>query len=181
MTLPALIITGFGLSMDAAAVTTCNMLAYGKGCGKRKWLMPLFFGVFQGIMPLLGSLLGFWLGDFISRYSNVLMFVIFAIIGGKMIWDGIKSAGIDCTPQSMRLGAVLLQAIATSIDAFAVGVALAATGANVYFASPIIALITFAICSVCLFLGEQVAKRLNNRASLVGGLMLAAIAIVSLF
>ncbi len=181
MTLPALIITGFGLSMDAAAVTTCNMLAYGKGCGRKKWLMPLFFGIFQGIMPLLGSLLGFWLESFISRYSNVLMFVIFAIIGGKMIWDGIKSAGHDCSPQSMKLGAIILQSIATSIDAFAVGVGLAASGANVYFASPIIALITFLICSACLFLGDQVAKRLNNRACLIGGLMLAVIAFVSLF
>ncbi|MGI5900361.1 MAG: manganese efflux pump MntP family protein [Christensenellales bacterium] len=181
MTLPALIITGFGLSMDAAAVTTCNMLAYGKGCGRRKWLMPLFFGAFQGIMPLLGSFLGYWLEGFISRYSNALVFVIFAIIGGKMIWDGIKNAGLDCSPQSMRLGAIFLQAIATSIDAFAVGVGLAASGMNVLFASPIIALITFAICSACLFLGDHVAKRLNNRASLVGGLMLAAIAVVSLF
>ena len=181
MTIPALIVVGIGLSMDAATITICNMLAYGSSGSKRKWLLPLSFGFFQGLMPLLGSFLGALLSAFITQYSNMVMFVIFGVIGGKMVWDGLKHQDADQPAKQMSLGMLFFQAIATSIDAFAVGVGFAASGVNAWYASTVIALTTFAVCAACLFLGEQAAKLLKTKASLGGGVILLIIAIVSLF
>ena len=181
MTIPALIMIGIGLSMDAAAITICDMMAYGKTCGNKKWLLPLFFGLFQGMMPLLGSLLGSLIADFVSRYSSIIMFLIFAVIGGKMIWDGLKKGEDEEAGGQMLIGAVAVQAVATSIDAFAVGVGFAAGGVNAVFASSIIAATTFGICAICLFLGESAARILKDKAQLAGGAIVCAIAVISLF
>lgn len=170
---------GVALSMDAATITIANTLAYGSSCGKRRWLMPLFFALFQGLMPMLGNLLGALFAGFISKYSSIVLFAIFAVLGGKMLWDYFHADGED-EAKCFSVGLIAVQALATSIDAFAVGVSFAATYTPALPASLLIAGVTFVICACAMLLGGQAAKFLKNRAALVGGVLLLCIAVFSL-
>ena len=130
-----LLLIALALGTDAFAVTLANGLAFsGDRLGKRM-AMPLTFGLFQGIMPLLGyctvRLFSF---DF-SEYADLLMFVIFAFLGGRMLWDYLRARkdGAEAPPVRMGVGWLLIQAFGTSVDAFAVGFVLAAEGS---FARP---------------------------------------------
>ncbi len=182
MSIAEIILLGTGLSMDAATVTMANMMAYGSRCGRRKWLMPLFFGLFQGLMPFLGSLLGSLIAGFISKYASVVMFLIFGALGVKMLWDGFRCAAQEgeCC-RNFGIGLVFVQALATSIDAFAVGVGLAASRDANLLNFAVICATTFAICAASLLLGDQFAKLLRNKATLCGGAILIVIAVASLF
>lgn len=174
---------GVGLSMDAFAITLANMMAYaGQLRGGKKWLMPLFFAVFQGLMPLLGALLGTVLERFITRFAPWVMFAVLCAIGGKMLWDGLHDGGQDGQTQTRccSVGLIALQAVATSIDAFAVGVGFAVSGQNAFAAVPVIALTTFVICGAGVLLGGKFAALLENKATIFGGLILIAIGILSL-
>lgn len=182
MSIAELVLLGTGLSMDAATITMANIMAYGSKCGYKKWLMPLSFGLFQGLMPFLGSLLGSLISGFISRYASIVMFLIFAALGGKMLWDGFhcKAEEGECC-RNFGISLIMLQALATSVDAFAVGVGLAASNGAQLLNFAIISATTFAICAVSLLLGEQFAKLLKNKATLCGGAILMLIAVASLF
>lgn len=174
-----------GLSMDAFAVTLANMMAYsGQLRGGKKCMMPLFFAVFQGLMPLLGALLGGVLARFVTRFAPWILFAVLCAIGGKMIWDYLHEGKDADAPKAQKpcsVALLLLQAIATSIDAFAVGVGYAVSGQNAFAAVPIIAITTFVICGTGVLLGKKLSAVLENKATLFGGLILIAIGIISLF
>lgn len=180
-----IILVGLGLSMDAATVSMTNGMVY-KGLKKDKVIaMPLFFGGFQGLMPLLGFLLGGLVSGFITQYANILVFLILGFIGGKMLLDVYKDYKNPDEEDEIEEGnltykTLLLQAIATSIDAFAVGIGFSAMGVNVVFASSIIA-ITTAVCSlVAIFIGKKFGSIFESKSTLVGGIILVFIAIKSL-
>lgn len=192
MGIAEILLLGLALSMDAFAVTISNSFVYQHESRARMMLMPIFFGVFQGLMPLLGYFLGTLAADLIERFAGIVTLVILGFIGGNMIFEGVKSLrGSDTDehedeasgPVAKRLTVVtvFMQAIATSIDAFAVGVSLLASGANIAVASPIIALTTFACCVVALFVGKRFGNLLGDRAQVVGGVVLVCIGIKALF
>lgn len=182
-----ILVLGLALSMDAFAVTISNTFCYSHESRLRLMLMPLFFGLFQGLMPVLGYFLGTFAAGFIDRFAGIITLVILGFIGGSMIWEGIKALRSDkamrceANQKNLTLRKILVQAVATSIDAFAVGVSLLATGTNIALAGPLIALVTCACCVVAIVVGRRFGHLLGDRAQIVGGVVLLAIGIKALF
>ena len=176
-----LLFLGLGLSMDAAAVSISNTLAYPHLTWPTKLRMPLLFGLFQGLMPALGYLASGLFAGFIDAYAGSVTFFILCFIGGKMIIDIFypKDGPISVPRFTWLQGC--LQAVATSLDAFAVGISLRACSVPLGTACPIIAFVTFICCTISLFLGERFASFLGNKAAVLGGLLLIALGLKALF
>ena len=187
MSILDIILIGIGLSMDAVAVSVSNGIADSKMKWKKILLIAGAFGVFQGIMPYAGYLLGSVFARFISIIAPYLAFVLLGFIGGKMLVESIQSmrkAGeeLEEKPQSkLTLTILLMQAVATSIDAFAVGVNMACyescgnMALPVYLACIIIATITFTLSSIAVIVGKKTGDVFSDKASLIGGAILVLI------
>lgn len=176
---------GLALSADAFAVTVSNTFVYVGERRSRLLLMPVFFGGFQALMPLLGYFLGGVAADLIERYAGIITLVILGIIGGNMVREGIEGIRSDTPPEEregahLTIGTLVFQAVATAIDAFAVGVSLRAMAVNLAFAVVTIGLTTAACCVVALFLGRKLGYLLGDRAEVVGGCVLIAIGLKAL-
>ena len=187
MTLGATIIVGFALAMDAFAVTIANAFAYPDSPRGRSYLAPVAFAVFQGVMPVIGYFIGAALASIIESYSGIVTFAILAIIGGNMIREGIKEMrsgkGEETDGRETRelgIGTIVLQAIATSIDALAVGVTFATGALSIGVAATIIAVTTLIVCTVAWFIGRRFGHVLGARAQILGGVVLVIIAIKAL-
>ena len=187
MVLLEIIVLGVALSADAFAVTISNTFVYASESRSRLMLMPLMFGLFQGLMPVAGYLLGGLAAEVIETYAGVITLVILGLVGGNMIREGVcalRGAGKQDGPEEpgagpvahrLTLVTVLAQAIATAIDAFAVGVSLRAQAVSVVVAAPVIALTTFLCCVVALVLGRKLGEVLGDRAQVAGGIVLVLI------
>ncbi|MBM6999981.1 manganese efflux pump [bacterium] len=194
MSLIEILLVGLALSMDAFAVTISNAFAYRHESRARLMLMPVAFGVFQALMPVLGFFAGTVAAGFIERYAGIVSFVILALIGGAMIREGAhelrhggevasdveKVAGAAEGRRRLTVRMVLVQAVATSIDAFAVGVSFLASGAPIALAAPVVGVTTFACCVVALLAGKRFGALLGDRAEIVGGVVLLAIGVKAL-
>lgn len=176
-----ILLLGLALSADAFSVTISNMFVYGSESKRRLLLMPLFFGVFQGLMPLLGYWLGGLAASLIERYAGIVTLVILGAIGGNMVREGM---GAIMHPDEedeaadaprLTLGLLVFQAIATAIDAFAVGVSLRAQAVEIFSASFIICCTTAACCIVALAIGRRLGRLLGDKAEVVGGIVLICI------
>ncbi|MBQ3078239.1 MAG: manganese efflux pump [Clostridia bacterium] len=175
MTLPEILLLGIGLSMDAAGVTIANALAY--RCEKREQLtMALLFGGFQGLMPLLGYLTGGLFAALVHRFSGPVTLAALGFVGGKMILEGCRAPQTADRPQSLTPATLLLQAVATSIDAFAVGLSLLALEVPIAKASALIALTTLLCSLTAARLGRRFGPALGGKAQLLGGVILLLIA-----
>ena len=179
-----IILIGLGLSMDAVAVSMANGMAY-KNTTKAKTLaMPILFGVFQGLMPLIGYFAGGLFADVISKYANILVFVILGFIGGKMLKDNLGhkvEEGVEAEGKVLTYKTLFIQAIATSIDAFAVGIGFSAMQVSIIPAVSIIMLTTAICCLIAIFAGKKVSSLLGGKAEILGGLILVIIAVKALF
>lgn len=176
MTLWEIILIGIGLSMDAATVALTNGMSYPRLSWPRRFLMPLFFGFFQGLMPLLGYLAGGLFAQLITQYAAVIVFLILGIIGLKMIKEGFGPVEETACGGTLTVQLVLFQAIATSIDAFAVGISFSAVGIAIVPAALIIMTTTFVISILCVFLGAGVGRLLGRKANWLGGAILLVLA-----
>ena len=173
-----IVILGLALAMDAFAVTISNSFAYPKISRARSLSMPLAFGFFQFLMPVVGFVLGQLVSDFITQYAGIITFAILGFIGGKMIWDAFhEEEGEEASEQTLTMPVLLFQAVATSIDALAVGVSFAALSVNIWLAAGWICCITFACCLVGHALGRRFGLLLGARAQLCGGAILVAIGV----
>lgn len=178
-----LLILGLALSMDAFAVTVSSAFVY-RGTDKaHRLLMPVFFGVFQGLMPVIGFYAGSLVGPFIETYAGIITFVILGFIGGKMLWDAFHEEPEEVFDKHAKLTIPVLffQAIATSIDALAVGVSFAALSLNIASAATLIGLTTALCCIIALIIGRHFGMKLGNKATIIGGIVLIAIGIKALF
>ena len=199
-----ILLLGLALSADAFAVTVSNSFAYAHESRARLALMPVFFGAFQALMPLLGYFLGGLAAELIERYSGIVTMVILGIIGANMVREGVQAlraskaegsadapdpagdsdpadaAAGEKSPKRLTLAILVLQAIATAIDAFAVGVSLRAQDVNLPFAVCVIGLTTFVCCVVALLAGKRLGSLLGDRAEVAGGLVLIGIGIKAL-
>ncbi len=164
-----------GLSMDAFALSVTNGLC-NKNIGIKGALkIGLFFGLAQGIMPLIGYCLGSLFENFVKSVDHWIAFLLLTFIGGKMIVDVIWGEEEE---ECLRLDfkSLFLQAIATSIDALAVGIGfIAYQNMNVYSSCGIIAVITFAFCTVGTLIGKFAGKKLGKYAQISGGIILVGI------
>lgn len=179
MTLVEIFLVGVGLSMDAFAVAICKGLAMPRVNRKQTLLIGLYFGVFQAIMPLTGWLLGSQFARRVTKMAPWIAFVLLAWIGGSMIRESLstKEKEEKAEPAELRHRELLMLAIATSIDALAVGVSFSMVELTVpiYAAAALIGCTTFAISVAGVFVGNLFGARYKNRADFVGGAILILI------
>ncbi|HOO25469.1 MAG TPA: manganese efflux pump MntP family protein [Clostridiales bacterium] len=169
-----LLLLALGLSMDAFAVSICKGLSQKNNSYKNMLTAGAFFGGFQAFMPLVGYLLGFGFKDYISAFDHWVAFVLLLIIGLKMIWESRKTAcPFEAKPFAFK--EMTLMAIATSIDALAVGITFAFLNVNILWAVLAIGLVTFLLSFLGVKIGSVFGSKLNSRAEIIGGLVLMGI------
>lgn len=175
------VLLGIGLAMDAFSVSLANGMNEPKMKLQKTLGIAGVFALFQAVMPLIG-----WLtvSGFVELFHKLkptipwIAFILLCFIGGKMIFDSLKSDGSDEKGlRTLKIGALLLQAVATSIDALTAGVEFARDYTlrqygYVFLAVLIIALITFAICFAGVKLGQTMGTKLATKAGILGGCVL---------
>lgn len=167
-----LFVIAVGLSMDAFAVAICKGLAVGKAKAKHMLLAGLWFGGFQGLMPLIGYFLGNAFAEYITAFDHWIAFVLLAFIGGKMIKESFEKEEKE-TDASFDFVTMLIMAIATSIDALAVGVTFALLpDYNIWLAVSFIGIITFTFGVLGVKIGSVFGAKYKSRAELAGGIIL---------
>lgn len=175
MSILDLFILAVGLSMDAFAVSVCKGLSLGKIKPKHMCIAGAWFGGFQALMPLIGYFLGSFFAEMIEKYDHWVAFVLLAIIGGNMIKESFgKDEKVD---SSMDVKSMLLLAIATSIDALAVGVTFAFLQVQIVPAVSFIGVITFIFSAVGVKIGSLFGTKYKSKAELFGGIVLELIGI----
>jgi len=173
-----LILIGIGLSMDAFAVAVCQGLNMKKVKKDKCILIALFFGGFQAIMPFIGWLLGKQFEQYITPIDHWIAFILLSFIGGKMVFEVFKSRDVkedgntECT---IKIGDLFLLAIATSIDALAVGITFAFLQVNIIPAVSIIGITTFLLSFAGVYIGNIFGSKFKSKAELAGGIILILI------
>lgn len=177
MDIISILLIGIGLAMDAFSVSVSEGIILKKPTLGQSAKIALFFGIFQFIMPCIGYLLGSAFADYITAFDHYIAFVLLGFIGGKMIYEAIceKEEGEIKNPLSFNT--LLVLAIATSIDALAVGVTFATVSAPVIFASAIIGIVTYSIAFGGVYIGSKFGNLLGNKAEILGGLVLIGIGV----
>lgn len=164
-----------GLSMDAFAVSICKGLACREQNLRSNLLAGLYFGGFQGLMPAIGWLLGVRFSEAITSIDHWIAFVLLSFIGGSMIQESRSDAEEEELDASFGFRAMLPLAVATSIDALAVGVSFAflgMTGREILGAAALIGAVTFVLSAVGVRVGSVFGSRFKSRAELCGGVIL---------
>jgi len=174
-----LFLIGVGLSMDAFAVSVCKGLnMHGKLNWRDTGLLALFFGGFQALMPFVGWALGRGFEQYITSIDHWIAFGLLAFIGGHMLWEVWKGDDEEAEEAGpLRLGELTLLAIATSIDALAVGITFAFLGVNIVSAISIIGCTTFVLSGVGVMVGHRFGLRYKKKAEIAGGVILILIGV----
>ena len=175
-----LFLIGVGLSMDAFVVSICKGLGMSRLNMRQAAVISLFFGGFQAFMPLIGWALGSQLTDFITPIDHWIAFGLLAFVGGKMLWDAFheddEDEGVQ-TDEKLDLKELLMLAIATSIDALAVGITFAFLQVAIVPSITIIGLTAFVISFAGVAVGHFFGARFEKPATIVGGVVLILIGV----
>lgn len=175
MDLLSLIFTGIGLAMDASAVSIAKGMSLPNEKNKNYALkLGLAFGIFQGLMPLIGYLAGSTFSGYIQSVDHWVAFILLALIGLNMIKESRKEKESE-EVSDLSLKVILLLAIATSIDALAVGVSFAFLKVNIVLACSIIAIVTFILSFICVMVGKRLGSLFQKYAEIFGGIILMMI------
>ena len=174
-----IIFIAIGVSMDACAVSICKGLACHEKAKKTALLCGLWFGIFQMLMPLIGYLIGSVFASYIEDFDHWIAFILLVFIGGKMIKDAFskEEADEEDDPHDLSASKMLVLAIATSIDALAVGVSFAMINTNMFIAIPTIGFCTFLFSFVGALAGKKIGEKHHKKATFAGGLILVLMAI----
>ena len=173
MGLVELLMIAIGLSMDAFAVSICKGLSLGKIKVKHMCIAGLWFGGFQALMPAIGYFLGSFFADMVSKYAHWVAFILLAIIGGNMIKESFEKDDCDCCGDAaMDVKTMFVMAIATSIDAMAVGVSFAFLQVKIIPAVTFIGVITFICSGLGVKIGSIFGSKYKSKAELAGGIVL---------
>lgn len=172
-----LLLIGIGLSMDAFAVAICKGLNMRKVNKVHCFMIALFFGGFQAIMPLIGWTLGNQFEQYITAIDHWIAFVLLAVIGGKMAIEALKEEEEVCKIDdgSLDIKELFILAVATSIDALAVGITFAFLQVNIIPAITIIGCTTFLLSALGVFIGNMFGCKYKSKAELAGGIILVLI------
>lgn len=175
MSIWELFILAIGLSMDAFAVSVCKGLSLGKIKPKHMCIAGAWFGGFQALMPLIGYFLGSFFADMITKYAHWIAFVLLLFLGGKMVREALGEA--ETLDTSMDARNMFLLAVATSIDALAVGVTFAFLQVAIIPAVSFIGVITFICSAVGVKIGSIFGSKYSTKAELCGGSILILIGV----
>lgn len=159
-----------GLSMDALAVSIAKSSTFVKEEQWKRNAMPILFGVFQAIMPMIGALVGAQFTTNIDAYDHWIIFVVLAFLGGQMIRAALSDEEDDTS--SVGWYQMVVLAIATSIDALAVGVTLALIHVDIVEMGIVIGLVTVVLCFLGTYFGKTALRLLSHRVELLGGVIL---------
>jgi putative Mn2+ efflux pump MntP len=177
MELITIVVIAVGLAMDAFVVSIVSGIAYKQLHVKHALRMALFFGAFQAFMPLIGSLAGLSLKDYIADYDHWVAFALLAAVGGKMIYESFKIKPFGENPDPSNVFVLLVLSVATSIDALAIGITLSLITSSIVLAVTIIGLITFALSYAGVLIGKKFGHFFENRIEALGGLVLIGIGV----
>lgn len=173
-------LTGVGLAMDAFAVSLAKGLSLQKISWKEMSIAGLWFGGFQILMPVIGFYAGRFFAEIVSKYDSWIAFLLLALIGGNMIREAVFG-GEDGVSRSMKAPEMFMLAVATSIDALAVGVSYAfMKNVPIWPASLTIGAVTFLISAAGVKIGSLFGSRYEKKAKIVGGIILILIGIHAL-
>jgi putative Mn2+ efflux pump MntP len=174
-----LLLAAIGLSMDASAVSISNGMIYKNASKNKIILMAFYFGLFQALMPFLGYYAGSIFSYLIQNIDHWVVLIILSILGIKMIIEAVRSnhseTVCDGNCPTLTNKCLLLQAVATSIDAFAFGISLAVMKVDIYLSVTVIGLTTFLLCIVSFFAGQKFGSLFKNKAEIFGGIILILI------
>ena len=172
MGLLSLLILAVGLSMDAFAVSVCKGLSIRGSSRKASVLCGAWFGGFQALMPLIGFFLGSLFAEAIESFDHWIAFGLLALIGANMIREALSQEEEE-TDADLSVRTMFLMAVATSIDALAVGISLAIAGAvNIFAAVALIGITTFVLSAIGVKVGNVFGNRYEQRAEIAGGVIL---------
>ena len=171
MGLIELFLIAVGLSMDAFAVSVCKGLAMPKCTFKKATIVGLWFGGFQALMPAIGYVLGAQFQEAIASIDHWIAFVLLALIGGNMIHEALDNDEEEADA-SLDVKTMFLLAVATSIDALAIGITFAFLKVNIIPAVCFIGIVTFIISFAGVKIGNVFGARYKNKAEIVGGIIL---------
>jgi putative Mn2+ efflux pump MntP len=169
-----------GLAMDATAVAAARGIAAPTVRVRDGLMVGLLFGGAQAVMPLAGWAIGDWIGPVVSAWDHWIAFSLLAALGVKMLWEARRTTGSATTGRRgdpFALGPLLVLAIATSLDAFAVGITLPLLGAPFALSLVTIGVTTAVLSGAAVFLGRRFAAHLGRRLDTVGGLVLIALGV----
>ena len=172
------LLIGVSLAMDAAAVSLCKGLAVGKAKLNHCVIAGLYFGIFQGVMPVIGYALGRTFADLINSFDHWVAFVLLVLIGANMLKESFeKEEGCEDCSASFAPAVMFPMAVATSIDALAVGVTFSfdMSWSRLAVAVGLIAAITFVISAVAVRLGSLLGAKFGKLAERAGGCVLSLI------
>ncbi len=173
-----LFLIAVGLSMDAFAVSVCKGLCMKRLNIRRAVVIALFFGVFQMVMPLVGWALGTQFEQYITPIDHWIAFVLLGFIGGKMLWEAFRGKGDETTceiEEKLDIPELTMLAVATSIDALAVGITFAFLGVDIVPSVILIGATTFVLALVGVAVGHRFGARYEKLANVVGGVVLVLI------
>lgn len=177
MSLAELFIIAVGLSMDAFAVSVCKGLAMNHMNWKHAGIIGLYFGGFQALMPLLGYLLGVNFKNAIASIDHWIAFVLLSFIGINMIREALSKEEDECPTDDISVQTMTMLAVATSIDALAVGVTFAFLSVQIVPAISFIGITTFTLSIIGVKIGNVFGIRYKSKAELAGGLILVGMGI----
>ncbi len=176
MDIGTLLILAIGVSMDAFAVSICKGLAMKKICFKHMAVIGLWFGGFQALMPLIGYFLGIQFQAYITDYDHWIAFILLGLIGANMIKESLSRQEEEADA-SLAFRNMLLLAIATSIDALALGVTFAFLNVNIWVAVGFIGVVTFCFSFGGTKIGNVFGVKYKSKAEFTGGLILILLGI----
>jgi len=176
MSLIELVFVSFSLAMDAFAVALCKGLSIKEFQYKKAFVVGLYFGIFQALMPFIGYLLSENIGNQIIKISHLIVFFLLLLIGINMI---IESRKTKCNIESddLKIKSMLVLSLATSLDAFAVGISFGLLRMNIYISILIVGVLTFILSFIAVKIGNTFGNKLKNKAELLGGIILIFLAI----
>lgn len=170
-----LVILSIGLAMDAFAVAICKGLSMNKMSWKNAIIVGLYFGIFQALMPILGYILGMNFQSKITNIDHWISFVLLSGIGLNMIKEAISKEKEE--NESLKFKDMIVLAIATSIDALAVGITFAFLKVNIIVSASMIGIITFIISIIGVKIGNVFGDKYKQKAELTGGIILILLGI----
>ena len=179
MGLIGMLLTAVGLAMDAFAVAACAGLAMKRVTLKQMLVYGIYFGAFQGVMPLIGYLLGAQFSDLISAYDHWIAAALLSILGIRMAVGSFKKDDGEEAAGSESLGPkkMLPLAVATSIDALAVGISFAFLQVQIGLAALVIGVVTLVLSALGVRIGHAFGTKLKSKAELAGGVILIALGV----
>lgn len=176
------ILLGIGLAMDAFSVSLANGL--NEPCMRKRRMCKIagIFGFFQALMPMIGWICVHTIVQYFQSFETLIPWIALGLlgyIGGKMLWEGIHDSGEDvCGKPGVSFQELLVQGVATSIDALSVGFTIAEYNfLSAFLSAAIIALVTFIICMGGLYIGKKAGTKLAGKAGILGGVILIFIGI----